>query len=92
MTRIGAAREFGSRMAWLAPMIAFLAVFMVLPLFDVVRLSFTTASIIEPEYSYTLRSYARVFGDKDFLWSLSIEALAKFGEAGGFLEERTDGG
>ena len=72
MTRIGAAREFGSRMAWLAPMIAFLAVFMVLPLFDVVRLSFTTASIIEPEYSYTLRSYARVFGDKDFLWSLSI--------------------
>ena len=67
MTRIGAARDIGSRLAWLAPMIAFLAAFMVLPLFDVVRLSFTTASIIEPEYSYTLRSYARVFGDKDFL-------------------------
>ncbi|MCY4481365.1 MAG: sugar ABC transporter permease [Spirochaetaceae bacterium] len=72
MTRIGAAKEFGSRLAWLAPAIAFLALFMVLPLFDVVRLSFTTASIIEPEYSYTLSSYAKVFGDKDFLWSLSI--------------------
>ncbi|MDE0447363.1 MAG: sugar ABC transporter permease [Spirochaetaceae bacterium] len=72
MTRIGAARELGSRMAWLAPAIMFLAVFMVLPLFDVIRLSFTTASIIEPEYSYTLSSYAKVFGDKDFLWSLSI--------------------
>ena len=72
MTRIGAARELGSRLAWLAPAIAFLAVFMVLPLLDVVRLSFTTASIIEPEYSYTLSSYAKVFGDKDFLWSLSI--------------------
>ena len=72
MTRIGAARELASRLAWLAPAIAFLAVFMVLPLFDVVRLSFTTASIIEPEYSYTLSSYAKVFGDKDFLWSLSI--------------------
>lgn len=72
MTRIGAAREFGSRLAWLAPAIAFLALFMVLPLFDVVRLSFTTASIIDPEYSYTLSSYAKVFGDKDFLWSLSI--------------------
>ena len=59
-------------MAWLAPAIMFLAVFMVLPLFDVIRLSFTTASIIEPEYSYTLSSYAKVFGDKDFLWSLSI--------------------
>ena len=59
-------------MVWLAPAIMFLAVFMVLPLFDVIRLSFTTASIIEPEYSYTLSSYAKVFGDKDFLWSLSI--------------------
>ena len=75
MTRIGAARDIGSRLAWLTPMIVFLAAFMVLPLFDVVRLSFTTASIIDPEYSYTLRSFARVFGDKDFLWSLSITSI-----------------
>ena len=72
MTRIGAATEFGSRLLWLAPAVGFLALFMVLPLFDVIRLSFTTASIIEPEYTYTLSSYAKVFGDKDFLWSLSI--------------------
>ena len=72
MPRIGTVRDIGSRLIWLAPMIVFLAAFMVLPLVDVIRLSFTTASIIDPEYSYTLDSFARVFGDNDFLWTLSI--------------------
>ena len=57
---------------WLVPIMVFLAAFMVVPLLDVIRLSFTSASIVEPEYSYTLRSFAKVFQDNDFLWSLSI--------------------
>ena len=49
--------------------------------------------INEPE----LRAYVRWLADFDLIDGLVCnghtgEALAKFGEAGGFLEERTDGG
>ena len=53
-------------------MVIFLGAFMVFPLFDVIRLSFTTASIVEPDYTYTLKSYVKVFGNQDFPWSLAL--------------------
>ena len=65
-------KKIVSPLVWLLPMIVLLGAFMVFPLFDVIRLSFTSASIIEPEYSYTLKSYIRVFQNSDFLWSLSL--------------------
>ncbi|WP_321300513.1 sugar ABC transporter permease [uncultured Sphaerochaeta sp.] len=55
---------------WLMPMILMLGLFYFYPLFDVIRMSFTDASILEPTYSYTLRSYSKMLNDPEILDTL----------------------
>ncbi len=54
------------RSAWLLPLGALLTVFYLYPLVDVVRLSFTDATLLDPEYHYTLASYQSVLNDPAF--------------------------
>lgn len=56
---------------WLMPMFIMLGLFYFYPLFDVIRLSFTDASILNPTYEYTLRSYSKMFNDPEFLDTLA---------------------
>lgn len=56
---------------WLLPMFIMLGVFYFYPLFDVIRLSFTNASILEPTYNYTLLSYSKMFNDPEILDTLA---------------------
>ncbi len=52
-------------------MFIMLGLFYTYPLFDVIRLSFTNASILEPSYTYTLRSYSKMFNDPEILDTLA---------------------
>lgn len=52
---------------WLLPLLTFLFVFFLLPCIDVIRTSFTNASMTSTSYKYTLNSYIRVFQDPSFL-------------------------
>jgi multiple sugar transport system permease protein len=47
---------------WLAPVLVVLCTFYVVPVADVVRLSFTDASLLRPEVSYGLDSFRAAFG------------------------------
>ncbi|WP_432350059.1 sugar ABC transporter permease (plasmid) [Shinella yambaruensis] len=60
---------------WLLPAGLFLLVFYTWPLLDVVRLSFTNASLITPDYDYTFDSYRRVFRDPSTLRTLKVTFL-----------------
>jgi multiple sugar transport system permease protein len=51
---------------WLLPLAALLALFYLYPALDVIRLSFTDATLIDPGYSYTFDSYLTVLSDPDF--------------------------
>ena len=55
-----------NRSAWLLPLGALLTVFYLYPMVDIVRLSFTDATLFDPEYHYTLASYRAVLNDPDF--------------------------
>jgi multiple sugar transport system permease protein len=50
---------------WLLPLILLLLVSYVYPAIDVVRFSFTDATLLNPDYEYTLRSYANVAANRD---------------------------
>lgn len=52
-------------MLWLAPLAILLAVSYLFPAIDVVRFSFTDATLLSPDYDYTMRSYAAVFRNPD---------------------------
>lgn len=56
-------------------MIFFLGLFYLYPLLDVIRLSFTDASLIRPDFEYTLQSYSRLFRDPRTLHSLRITVI-----------------
>ena len=60
---------------WLVPMIVILGLFYLYPLLDVIRLSFTDASLIREEYSYTLQSYRRLLLDPRTRHSLRITVI-----------------
>lgn len=64
---------------WLAPAGAFLLIFYTYPLIDVVRLSFTDANLLSPDYRYTFGSYRRLFLDPAVLSSLRITAIFAVG-------------
>jgi multiple sugar transport system permease protein len=64
---------------WLAPAGAFLLIFYTYPLVDVIRLSFTDANLLSPDYHYTLGSYRRLFLDPAVLSSLRITAVFAVG-------------
>lgn len=63
---------------WLLPVGVLLVVFFAYPLADVLRLSFTNANLVRPGFSYTLSSYANLFGDPDFYYMLSITLIYVF--------------
>jgi multiple sugar transport system permease protein len=50
---------------WLLPLALLLLVSYVYPAFDVVRYSFTDATLLNPDYEYTLQSYANVSANRD---------------------------
>ncbi len=50
---------------WLLPLGILLLISYVYPAIDVVRFSFTDATLLNPEYEYTLRSYANVAVNRD---------------------------
>ncbi len=51
---------------WILPLLVFLCVFFLLPLSEVIRLSFTNATLKTLDARFTLNSYARVFQDSAF--------------------------
>jgi multiple sugar transport system permease protein len=52
-------------LVWLSPLALLLLISYVYPAIDVVRFSFTNATLLNPEYSYTLQSYANVSANRD---------------------------
>jgi multiple sugar transport system permease protein len=60
---------------WILPMIFFLGLFYLYPLLDVIRLSFTDASLLRETYTYTLSSYDRLIRDPRTLFSLRITVI-----------------
>jgi multiple sugar transport system permease protein len=50
---------------WLLPLVLLLLVSYVYPAIDVVRFSFTDATLLNPDYEYTLRSYTNVSANRD---------------------------
>lgn len=52
-------------MIWLLPLAVLLLVSYVYPAFDVVRFSFTDATLLNPDYEYTLQSYTNISGNRD---------------------------
>jgi len=60
---------------WFLPVVILLTFFYLYPLFEVFRLSFTNTSFIEPEYSYTIRSYIRIFTSSSFYFTLKITVI-----------------
>ena len=59
-------------------MIAMLAAFYLYPLVDVIRMSFTNTSTLEPDFKYTFLSYIRTFEDPDFYHSALITVIFVF--------------
>ncbi|WP_177282387.1 carbohydrate ABC transporter permease [Devosia enhydra] len=60
---------------WLLPAGLFLLVFYTWPLLDVIRLSFTNASLIGGDYEYGFDSYRRLFRDPATMRSLQITLI-----------------
>ncbi|QIN83754.1 ABC transporter permease subunit [Rubrobacter tropicus] len=48
---------------WLAPLLAVVTLFYLYPAFEVLRYSITNASLLDPDYEYTLETFTRVLGD-----------------------------
>ena len=57
---------------WLLPLLVFLCLFFLVPILDVIKTSFTNASMTKPGYEFTLNSYLRVFQDPSFLEVLGV--------------------
>jgi len=55
-----------------------LILFYLYPLLDVVRLSFTNASTLTPEFRYTLNSYIKTFKDSNFLNTVYVSVIFVF--------------
>jgi multiple sugar transport system permease protein len=60
--------------AWFAPLLAVATVFYLYPVIEVLRFSFTNASLLKPDYSYTLSTYGD-FLNKNTLSALRITAI-----------------
>ncbi len=71
-------RSYGRPFVWMLPMILMLAAFYLYPLADVIRLSFTNTSTLEPEFKYTLGSYIKTFQDPDFYQSVYVSVVFVF--------------
>jgi multiple sugar transport system permease protein len=51
------------RATWFAPLLAIATVFYLYPVFEVIRFSFTDATLLEPDYVYTLNTYKDTLGN-----------------------------
>ncbi|MFC4989944.1 carbohydrate ABC transporter permease [Saliphagus infecundisoli] len=70
VSRLGSAVQ-EHPLTWLLPAAIFLCVFLLYPLVEAFRMSFTNMSLIEPDYSYVgLDTFSRVFNSSDF-WSMT---------------------
>lgn len=64
---------------WLIPLVLILAVFYLLPILDVIRLSFTDTRIDRTSYHYSFDSYRRVLTNKSFWGTLRITFIFAMG-------------
>ena len=64
-----------SPLPWLLPLAAILGATFVYPIFEIARLSFTDASLVDGEYSYTLESYLSLFRSPYFANMLKVTAM-----------------
>ena len=78
-------KSYGHPVFWLLPVILMLGIFYLYPIIDIIRLSFTNASILKPEYQYTLSSYIKTFGDSDFLHTIWVSLIFVFSNVIGQL-------
>jgi multiple sugar transport system permease protein len=64
---------------WMAPLLAIVTLFYLYPALEVLRFSFTNASLLDPNYEYTLRTFVRVLSDPvlyKVIWITVIFVLA----------------
>src|SRR5918993_2898296 len=66
---------FDSPLPWLLPLAAILGATFIYPIFEIARLSFTDASLVGGEYSYTLESYLSLFRSPYFANMLKVTAI-----------------
>ena len=64
-----------SPLPWLLPLAAILGATFIYPIFEIARLSFTDASLVGGEYSYTLESYLSLFRSPYFANMLKVTAI-----------------
>src|SRR5829696_3556318 len=48
---------------WMAPLLAVVTLFYLYPAFEVLRFSITNASLLEPNYDYTLNTFKNILSD-----------------------------
>jgi multiple sugar transport system permease protein len=63
---------------WLLPLAIVLGVTFLFPIFEIARLSFTDASLLDDDYSYTLESYLDLFRSPYFANMLWVTAIFVF--------------
>jgi multiple sugar transport system permease protein len=60
---------------WMAPLLAVVTLFYLYPAFEVLRFSFTDASLLKPDYEYTLNTFKNVLNDPVLYKVLRITAI-----------------
>ncbi len=63
---------------WLLPLIIIVGIFYLYPVLDVIRLSFTNAHLLRPQYIYTLRTYERLFVSPGFMHMMRVTFIFVF--------------
>lgn len=64
---------------WMAPLLAIVTLFYLYPAFEVLRFSFTDSNLLQQNYEYTPRTYARVLGEPvlyEVIWTTALFVLA----------------
>jgi multiple sugar transport system permease protein len=64
-----------SPLPWLIPLGAILLCVFLYPIFEIIRFSFTNASLLETDFSYTVGSFIRLFSLPGFYQMLSTTAI-----------------
>lgn len=67
-----------SPLPWLLPLLTILVFVFLYPVFEIVRLSFTDATLNGDEYSYTLDSYKSLFTNPGFIQMLIVTGIFVF--------------
>lgn len=60
---------------WLTPLLAVLIFIFLYPVLEIIRLSFTSATLIEQDTPYTLSSYQNVFRSPDFVTMVRVTLI-----------------